>query len=140
MLGGHGVFLRGFIEGFSVAAEPFLAGGFVDDEREVAGSHHWLAVGFLVEVRASEEEGEHRGALIGGSHQVLLAFREHVLDGRLCEAFVEGVEHAADVVFAHGFVDGRGDAVGLGRAVRRGVDWSVAGSLGIRVEDVHRGW
>ncbi len=81
MLCWHGVFLGGFVEGFSVAAEPFLSGGFVDDEGEVAGSHHWAAVGFLVEVWASEEEGEHRGALVGGAHEILLALGEHLGDG-----------------------------------------------------------
>lgn len=140
MLLWHGVFLGGFVEGFTVAAEPFLSCGFVDDEWEVAGAHHWAAVALLVEVWASEEEGEHRGAFVGGAEEVLLALGEHVGDGGLSQSFVERVEEQTNVVFAHGFVDFFGDSVGLGWAVRWGVDWAVAWSVGVCVEDIHGGW
>lgn len=80
MLCGHAVFFCGLVEGFAVAAEPFLAGLFGDDEGDVAGAHHGLAVALLVEVRAAEEEGEHGGAFVGGPHQVLLGLGEHVGD------------------------------------------------------------
>ncbi len=50
------------------------------------------------------------------------------------------MEHVADVLFAHGFVDFFGDAVGLWWAVGWGVDWAVAWSVGVCVEDVHGGW
>lgn len=91
----------------------------------------------LEEVRAAEEEDEHGRVLLRGFDQVLLALGEHVRDRGLCESAVERVEHPVDLGFAHRFVDGGGDAVGLGWAVRWGVDRAVAWSVWICVEDVH---
>lgn len=91
----------------------------------------------LEEVRAAEEEDEHRRVLLRGFDQVLLALGEHVRDRGFGEAVVERVEHPVDLGFAHRLVDGGWDAVGLGRAVGRGVDRAVAWSVGVCVEDVH---
>ena len=81
MFGGHVEQFGCFVQGIFEAAEPFLAGGFVDDEWEVAGSHHWWAVALLEEVRAAEEEDEHGGVLFGGDFAVFFALGEHVGDG-----------------------------------------------------------
>lgn len=137
MFGGHREKLWSFVEGFSEAAEPFLAGGFVDDKGEVAGSHHGRAVALLEEVRASEEEDEHGGVFFGGLDSVFLTLGEHFGDCGYRETLIEGVEHLNDPGFSHRFIDGWGDAVGLRGAPLWGVDRAVAWAVWVCVEDVH---
>ena len=138
MLRRHRVQLRRLVEGFFETPEPFLSSGFINNERQVPRTHHRSPVTLLEQVWSAEEEDEHGSVLLRGFDQVLLTLGEHVRDRGLCESAVERVEHAVDFGFAHCFVDGGGDSVGLGWAVRWGVDRAVAWSCGVCVEDVHR--
>ena len=139
MFGGHTELFYGFVERGAVAAEPFLAGGFGDDEWDVAGAHHGLPVALLVEVWAAEEEGEHGGAFVGGTHEVLLGLWEHVGDCGFGEAVVERMEEGDYLGLAHRFIDRRGDSVGLRGAGGGGVDGLVAFVGREGVVDIHGG-
>mgnify|MGYP003646096448 CR=1 FL=1 len=116
-----------------------MAGLFVDDEGDVASAHHWLAVALLVEVWAAEEEGEHVGAFVRSTHEILFGLWEHVGDGRFTQSCVEGADEGDDILFAHCFIDGGRDAVGLGGAAGGGVDWFFAVMVRQWVIDIHGG-